>query len=115
MATFKTISDYIKAAPKEAQPALRKMNALVKATLPGAEGVISYNIPCYKLNGKYVIYFAGFKQHVSLYPIYANTPKLKTALKPYTSGKATAKFPLNKPLPVTLIKQLVRYRQRSNQ
>lgn len=76
--------------------------------------MISYGIPAFTLNGP-LIYFAGFKAHIGLYPITATLRRqFKKELSGYLSGKATAKFPLDKPIPYPLIEQIVKFRVKEN-
>lgn len=107
---FTSVDQYIASFPKETQVVLKKIRATIRQVIPKAEQAISYQIPAFKLNGKFVIYFAGFAQHVSMYPIYADTKSLKKEIAPYVSGKATVKFSLEKPIPYGLIKKIVKYK-----
>ena len=110
----KTVADYIAGFPDSAQACLRKMRATIKRAAPGSKETISYGIPTVKLNGP-LIYFAGFNAHASIYPITTTIRKqFKKELSPYLTGKATAKFPLNKPIPYTLIEQIVKFRVKEN-
>lgn len=107
----KTVDDYIASQPEAAQPALTQVrNAICKA-LPSAEEGISYNIPTYKLDGAMVIYFAGWKQHYSLYPAGARLlAAFKDELAAYEINKSTIRFPLSAPVPVKLIQRIVKFR-----
>lgn len=72
---------------------------------------ISYGIPTFNLNGRYLVYIAGWKEHVSVYPaIGAVAREFKDELKPYRSGKGTLRFPLDQPLPKGLIRRIVKFR-----
>ena len=106
----RTIDEYIARFPKTTQKHLRQIRSEIRKVVPGAEETISYAIPCIKLNGKYVIYFAGFKNHIGMYPV----PTDKTSEKEFavykTSGKGAIQFPLDKPMPLDLIQKIVRYR-----
>lgn len=106
----KTVHDYIAGFPPAVRISLRKMRATIKRAAPGAQETISYGIPTLKLNGP-LIYFAGFKSHVSIYPMTTTIRKqFKEELSGYLSGKGTAKFPLNKPIPFPLIERVVKFR-----
>lgn len=108
--TFSTIDEYINSFPEgEVKDKLVEMRAIIAKAAPEAEEAISYAIPTFKLNGKYVGYFAGFKDHVSFYPIPRDDKKLITEMKPYTAGKGTLHFALDKPLPKELITKIVNY------
>ena len=106
------IDKYIKNYPAETQDVLQKIRRILNKAVPNAEETISYGIPTLKLDGKYVVYFAGFKNHVSVYPIFVNTgdDEFQKGLTPYLSGKGTAKFPLNKPIPYDLIEKIAKYK-----
>lgn len=105
-----TVDDYIVGFPDSVQACLRKMRATIKRAAPGAKETISYGIPSLKLNGP-LIYFAGFKAHLSIYAMTTTIRKqFKKELSPYLSGKGTAKFPLDKPIPYRLIEQIVKFR-----
>jgi uncharacterized protein YdhG (YjbR/CyaY superfamily) len=82
--------------------------AQAKAAAPKAEETISYDIPTFKMNGKYLIYFADWKQHISIYPIPAGDAAFRKEIEPYVSGRGTLKFPLDKPIPFKLITQMVK-------
>lgn len=108
---FSSVDDYLAAQPQEARAVLQRVRRAIRAALRGAEEVISYQIPAYKLRGDTVIYFAGWKQHYSLYPA---TSRLVAAfndeLAPYELSKGTIRFPLSKRVPVGLISRLAEFR-----
>ena len=79
------------------------MRAAIRAAVPGTEERISYGIPTFTLDGQYVVYFSGWKRHVSVYPIPDADPDLARSIAPYQSGKGTLKFPLDEPMPLELI------------
>ncbi len=107
----KTVDDYIASQPEAAQPALTQVRNAIRKALPAAEEVISYNIPTYKIDGAMVIYFAGWKQHYSLYPAGARLlAAFKDDLAPYEINKSTIRFPLSAPVPVKLIQRIVKFR-----
>jgi uncharacterized protein YdhG (YjbR/CyaY superfamily) len=108
---LKTVDGYIASQPEAAQPALTQVRDAIRKALPAAEEVISYNIPTYKLDGAMVIYFAGWKQHYSLYPAGARLlAAFKDELTPYQINKSTIRFPLSAPVPVKLIQRIVKFR-----
>lgn len=106
----KSIDEYIAAFPPDVQKILEKIRALIKKTARGAEETISYGIPTFKLNGSAVLYFAGYKKHVSVYPAPRNAAEFKAELKEYAGGKGTVQFPLNEPIPYDLIRRIVKFR-----
>ena len=105
------IDEYIKNFPPDTQKVLQKIRQTVNKAAPGCEESITYGIPTLKYKGKYVIYFAGFKNHVSVYPVHFSfdDKTLQKELKPYLSGKGTAKFPLDNPVPYDLIAKVTRH------
>ena len=107
---FQSIDEYIAACPAQAQSYLHKIRATVKAVVPEAREKISYQIACFELNGKNLIHFAGWKNHVSMYPIPEGTPAFNQAIAQFAAGKGTTKFPLDKPLPLKLIRQIIEFR-----
>lgn len=104
--TFNSIDEYIASFPADVQVILREVRRTIAAAAPGTEGAISYGIPTFKLHGRYVIYFAGWKHHLSIYPIPAVDEALDKALEPYKAAKGTLRFPLDKPIPYDLIEQV---------
>ena len=109
------VDAYIQSFPEETREILQKIRQTIREVAPGTEETISYGIPTFKLNGKYVVYFAGFKDHVSVYPISAADAARIKGVAPYLSGKGTAKFPLNKPIPYELIEQLAALKMHDRQ
>ncbi|NIJ52787.1 iron chaperone [Dyadobacter arcticus] len=110
METFKakTIDEYIATFPVEVRPLLEEVREAILNAIPDAEEAISYDMPTFNLNGSYVIYFAGWKKHIALYPITETmSAKLKEELAGYKGTKNSVHFPLNKPMPVDLIAKIV--------
>lgn len=106
------IDAYIAAAPAEAQPYLRKIRALVHKTRPEAEECISYAIPCFRWKNTYLLYFAGYKRHVSIYPVpHQGGEAFQKELEPYRAGKGTLQFAIGKELPEALIVQIIEQRR----
>ena len=110
----KTVDDYIAGFPPDVRRILSKIRMTIRHAAPGARETISYGIPSWTLNGP-LIYFAGFKSHIGLYPMRDTLRRrFNKELSEYLSGKATAKFPLNQPIPYNLIGQIVRFRVKEN-
>lgn len=105
---FETIDEYIDTFPKSVQWQLKQVRLTIRKALPRAEETISYQIPTFKLNGKYIIYFAAWKNHIALYPIHTGVESLKKELEKYKGSKSSAHFPLDTPIPVSLVKKIVR-------
>lgn len=110
--TPKDIDSYIAGFPKDVQRVLREIRATIRRAAPRAEESISYQIPTFKLEGRPLVYFAGFENHVSVYPAPVGNPAFKGNLAAYASGRGTAKFPLGKPIPTGLIRAIVKFRAR---
>ncbi len=104
---FATIDDYVSSYPEDVQIILEKLRRTIRSVVPAAGETISYQIPTITLNGKYLVYFAAWKHHVSLYPLPATDEALEQELAQYKAGKGTARFPLRKPIPYDLIERLV--------
>lgn len=108
---FKSVDDYIESQPNDAQIALKRVRNAIQKAAPDAQEIISYNIPAYKLHGTQVLFFAGWKQHYSLYPASKRVvDALKADLAPYEVRKGTIRFPFSQPVPVKLIEQIARLR-----
>jgi uncharacterized protein YdhG (YjbR/CyaY superfamily) len=108
---FKSVDEYIAAQPDAVQAVLGLVRRTIRKAMPGADEVISYKIPTYKLNGRAVLYFAGWKEHYSVYP--ASVPLVaafKDELAPYQVDKGTIRFPLSQPVPVKLIEHIAKFR-----
>jgi uncharacterized protein YdhG (YjbR/CyaY superfamily) len=106
---MKTIDEYIAASSDRARPILKKIRAIVRKAAPEATETISYGIPTFKLNGT-LVHFAAFKNHIGFYPPVKGDAGIEKALKPYAGEKGNLKFPLDEPIPYTLIERIVRLR-----
>jgi uncharacterized protein YdhG (YjbR/CyaY superfamily) len=93
-ATFATIDDYIGSFPEDVQDVLEQVRRTIRKVVPAGEETISYQIPTITLDGTYLVYFAGWKNHISLYPIPTDDESLERRRAPYQSGKGTLKFHL---------------------
>ena len=106
---FETIDNYIKTFPRDIQKILNEVRGTIKAAAPKAEEAISYQIPTFKLNG-YLVHFAAFKNHIGFYPGSKAIEVFKKELKSYKSSKGAVQFPLDKPIPLPLIRKIVKYK-----
>lgn len=109
---FTSVSEYIAAQPKAMRVVLELLRSTIRKALPGGEEAISYQMPAYKLNGRGVVYFSGWKDHYSIYP---STKRLEAAFKDdlasyELSGKGTIRFPTSEPVPVKLIAAIAKFR-----
>ncbi len=109
-----TVDEYISRFPAKTQGLLKQLRKTIKAAAPKAEEVISYGIAGYKYHGT-LIFFAGFANHVSVYPAPRKAPAFKKELDSYKGGVGTVQFPLDKPLPLDLVKRIVAFRAKDNE
>lgn len=105
---FQSIDEYFAACPVESHAYLAQIRTLIHALAPDAKEKISYQIACFELNGRNLIHFAGWKKHVSLYPVPAGSEAFERQIAKYAGGKGTVKFPLDEPLPIKLIERVVK-------
>jgi uncharacterized protein YdhG (YjbR/CyaY superfamily) len=107
-----TITEYIAGFPPPVRVVLKRVRSTIRKAVPAAEEAISYAIPTYKLHGRAMLYFAGWKQHYSLYPSNARlVAAFKKDLAPYeVNDKGTIRFPLSEPVPVELIEGIAKFR-----
>ena len=110
---IKTIDEYIAQFPKEVQVLLEKMRTIIHKAAPKAEEAMAYGIPTFKLNGN-LVHFGGYKSHIGFYPAPSGIEEFKKELAKYEGSKGTIRFPLDKPLPATLITQVVKFRVAKN-
>ena len=112
--TVNSIDEYIDTYPEDRQTILKQVRRTIKAAAPEAGEKISYGIPTVTLNGKYLIYFAGWKHHVSIYPVPTGNDAFNSEIAPHISGKGTPKFPIDRPMPLKLITQIVKLKVAEN-
>lgn len=108
---FKSVDEYIASQPEAAQGVLQLVRNAIRKALPGADELISYQIPAYKLHGDRVLYFAGWKQHYSLYPATRLVAEaFKDELARYELKSSTLRLPFSEPVPVKLIGRIAKFR-----
>ena len=107
------IDEYIAGFPPKVQVILAKVRKTIAAAAPGAQEAIKYRMPTFVLNGN-LVHFAGFKKHIGFYPVPSGIEKFKKELSVFESGKGSAQFPLDKPIPYDLISKIVKFRVREN-
>src|SRR5213593_480354 len=113
---FKSVDEYIASQPAAVQGILGRVRNAIREALPGAEEVISYQIPAYKLRGGRVLFFAGWKQHYSLYPAGERlVAAFRDELASYEISKGTIRFPLSQPVPVKLIGRIAKFRAKEGE
>jgi len=111
---FNSIDEYIATFPDDVQKVMEQLRRTIKAAAPEAEEKISYQMPTFTLNGKYLVYFAGWKTHISFYGAPRGNVEFKEDLSAYEAGQGTLKFPLDKPIPLDLITEIVKFRAVEN-
>ena len=102
-----SIDDYIASFPAETQVVLERVRQIIRHSAPEATETISYGMPTFDLNGKHLVFFAGWKQHISLYPLPAGDEAFQQELARYQRARGSIQFPLNKPIPYDLVEQIV--------
>lgn len=105
----KDIDDYIAGFPSDVQKKLEQIRRTIQKAVPDAEEAISYQIPTFRLRGKNLIHFAAYQHHIGMYPAPRGVDEFKEELSKYEGGKGTVQFPLDKPVPVALVRRIVKY------
>lgn len=106
---YKSIDQYIGTFPEDVQKILKQVRQTIKEAAPDAEETINYQIPTFKLNGN-LVHFAAFNNHIGFYPAPSGLKAFKKELSDYKSSKGSVQFPLDKPIPLSLIKKIVKFR-----
>ena len=108
---FQSVDEYIASQPEPIRGLLEQVRRTIRKAVPEAEEAISYKMPTYKLPGGPVLYFAGWKQHISLYPATATVvAAFQNDIAPYVVHKSTIRFPLAQPIPMKLIARIAKFR-----
>lgn len=107
-----TIDAYISTFPQDVQPILEHVRQAIRQAAPEAVEAISYGIPTFDLNGKHLVFFAGWKRHISVYPLPAGDEAFQQRIAPYKRVRSTVQFPLDKPIPYDLIGEIATLLQR---
>ena len=110
---FKTVDEYFSSLPANTRSIMVELRKEIKKIVPEAEEVISYNIPAFKFHGL-LIWYAAFKEHVSLFPKTTAIKAFEEELSKYMVSKGTIQFPVNKPIPFGLITKIVKFRVKEN-
>lgn len=100
------VDQYIACFPADVQAVLQEIRRRIRAAVPGAAETISYQIPAVTLNGRNLVYFAGWTHHISVYPVPAGDAAFRRDIEPYLHGKGTARFPLSQEVPYPLIARM---------
>lgn len=110
----RTIDEYIAGFPPDIQAILQKVRTTIRKAAPGAQEAIKYQMPTFVLEGN-LVHFAAFKSHIGLYPTPSGTERFREELSSYETGKGSIRFPLDKPIPYSLIARIVKFRVKENQ
>ena len=111
---YNTIDEYIKTFPEDIQGILEKMRQAIKKAAPKAVEAIGYQMPTFKLDGRNLVHFAAFKNHIGFYPTPSGTESFQKELSPYKHAKGSVQFPLDKPIPFELVEKIVNFRVKEN-
>ncbi len=111
--TPKTIDEYIAGFPPEIQELLEKIRKTIREAAPDADEAIKYQLPTFVLKGN-LIHFGAFKNHIGFYPTSTGTKKFEEELSAYEGSKGAVRFPLGKPIPLSLISKIVKFRVKEN-
>lgn len=108
------VEEYINGFPKTVQEILESIRATIKTAAPEAVESISYGMPAYKLNGRPLVYFAGYKNHIGFYATPTGHAEFSKELSGYKQGKGSVQFPAGEPMPLDLISRIVAFRVKEN-
>lgn len=112
----RSVDQYLAALPDRQRAALKKLRETIRAAAPDATEAISYQMPTFKLNGRFLVSYAAFKDHCSLFPASTKVlEELGDEVRPYFAGKGTLRFTPDKPIPATLVKKIVKTRVQENE
>ena len=110
---FKTIDEYIHLFPADVQTLLNQVRRTIREAAPEAEETINYQMPTFTLHGN-LVHFAAFKNHIGFYPTPTGIEAFKEELSPYKGAKGSVQFPIDQPMPLSLIRRIVEYRVKEN-
>jgi uncharacterized protein YdhG (YjbR/CyaY superfamily) len=110
---LKNIDKYVKGFPEDVQQILQEIRTTIRKAAPNAEETISYRMPTFTLKGL-LVSFAAYKKHIGLYPAPRGSEKFNRELSRYRAARSTVRFPLDKPVPFQLIRQIVKLRAKEN-
>lgn len=104
-----TTDAYIQTFPATTQATLERVRQAIRAAAPDATETMSYGIPTFDLNGKHLVFFAGWKRHIAVYPLPAGDAEFQRKIAPYKQAKSALHLPLNEPVPTDLVTDLVTF------
>lgn len=106
---FTTVDAYLRSFPEPTRTILEKVRQAIHRAAPDAVETMSYGIPTFNRNSKHLVFFAGWKHHIALYPVPAGDSAFQQAIAPYKKARGTLQFPLNKPVPYDLVERTVSF------
>ena len=110
---FKNIDDYIDTFPKNVQHKLTELRSAIKESAAEAEEAISYGMPTFRLNGN-LVWFAAYKKHIGFYPTHSGILAFEEKLSVYKHSKGAVQFPIDGPIPLDIVREIVRFRVKEN-
>lgn len=110
---IKDVESYLASFPAATQKLLKQLRSTIRKAAPQAEEHIGYQMPAYKLHGP-LVYFAGYEKHIGFYPGASGIENFKKEISIYKNAKGSVQFPLDRPLPLDLVKQIVQFRIEKN-
>jgi uncharacterized protein YdhG (YjbR/CyaY superfamily) len=113
MFNYADVDEYIKSYPPDVQEKLKQLRSIIKKEAPSAVEAISYGMPGYKL-GSPLVYFAGFKNHVSFFATPSGIENFRSELENYQTSKSGIRIPIDKPIPEELIRKIIKFRVEEN-
>jgi uncharacterized protein YdhG (YjbR/CyaY superfamily) len=108
----KSIDEYIAVFPEDVRAILQKIRITIKSVIPDAEETIKYGIPTFMLNKVNLVHFGGYQKHIGFYPTPSGVEKFKKELYVYESAKGSVQFPLDRPMPYSLIGKIASFREK---
>ena len=113
MAKYESVDEYMARLPDDRRAAMQELRATIRAAAPDATEAISYNMPAFRLNGRFFVSYEAFKRHYSLFPWTDQmVDELGDAVRPYAVGKGTLRFPANERIPIDLVTRIIQIRRR---
>lgn len=112
--SYKNVDEYIRSFPEETQELLKQVRNTIRQAAPEVKESISYGMPAYKLNGRPLVYFAGYQNHIGFYATPTGHKKFAGELSKYKQGKGSVQFPIDQPMPLDLIERITKFRAIEN-
>lgn len=106
----KNFAEYSRSFPANVRDALQQVHSTIREAVPSATETISYNLPAFSLNGKILVCFGAFKSHIGFYPGAAAVAEFAEYLAGYKTAKGSVQFPLDRPIPLRLVRRIVRFK-----